>query len=454
MSWYFGGNSHLPAERTALKRGEPRSGQMLILLTLSLFFLFSLMGLSVDLGYSYFVKVYAQSAADSAATAAAIFANNNGYVCGTGIVCNTTYNCASPPTSPPTTPLEAGCLYASSNGFANTGNQSVSLIANNTTTPNESGNAPALWIQANVTQTVQHLFLFWSGFHSGPVAAQAIGAVSVTPASSCVYVIDPASTQGALLVSGAAILTASGCGVYVNSSHPTKALQVTGSASIVASTLNVHGGASIGGGAHTSPAPTTGAPVVADPLINLPAPAVSATCTHTNYSLTAGSDTIHPDGVYCGGITVANIGHLTMTAGTYILNGGGFNNANSGVITGSNVTIFLTGQNGQTPKPMSLIGDSVTTLTAPTAGTYQGILFYQDRNTTYGSVNTLGNSATLTATGSFYFPTTTLSLSGAVGTGTVAVVAKDFTLGGSATFTQDPTGTLTGLAGRNPGLIQ
>ncbi len=123
------------------------------------------MGLAVDLGYSYFVKVYAQTAADSAATAAAIYANKNGYVCGSGVTCNTTYTCLSPPTSPPTTPLQAGCLYANTNGFVNTGSQAVSLIANNTAVPNETGNTPALWIQAqHVANRLPHLFLYWAGF--------------------------------------------------------------------------------------------------------------------------------------------------------------------------------------------------------------------------------------------------------------------------------------------------
>jgi uncharacterized membrane protein len=125
---------------------KPRSGQIMIFATLSLTVLISALGLSVDLGYSYYIKIKAQAAADSAAQAAAVWANQNGYSCTHGVTCNSTYTCASPPVSPPLDPLQAGCLYASTNGFTNSANQTVTMIANNTAAPNESGLRPALWI--------------------------------------------------------------------------------------------------------------------------------------------------------------------------------------------------------------------------------------------------------------------------------------------------------------------
>src|SRR5579863_7065008 len=48
-----------------------RRGQALLLVTLSLFAMCGLLGLAVDLGWSYFVKKSAQNAADSAALATA-----------------------------------------------------------------------------------------------------------------------------------------------------------------------------------------------------------------------------------------------------------------------------------------------------------------------------------------------------------------------------------------------
>ncbi len=173
------------------RRQDRRSGQIIIFVCLSLSVLFAVIGLAVDLGYAYMIRVTEQSAADSAAQAAARYASQNGFTCGVGgLTCNSTYTCANPPVTPPVTALEAGCLYAQANGFLNTGNQTVTLIANNTAPPNEAGNtSPVLWIQASVTQTVHNSFLYWAGFHSGTVASQAIAGVRAIPPTSCVYVL-------------------------------------------------------------------------------------------------------------------------------------------------------------------------------------------------------------------------------------------------------------------------
>ncbi len=446
-----------------------RSGQMVIFVTLSLFFLFSIMGLSVDLGYSYSVKIIAQAAADSAASAAAIYANNNGYTCGSGITCNSTYSCPSTLTTA-STPLQAGCLYASANGFTNTGSQSVSLIANNTAAPNESGNSPALWIQANVSQTVPHLFLFWSGFQSGQVATEAVSGVTVTPNSGCVYVLDNGNTQNALNVSGNGSLSATSCGINVWSSN-SKAADGSGNAVISASTIRIHGtgpGMSCSGNAVCASF-TAGVAVPAttstayNPLVNLPAPSFTTTaagCQYgtatTPYNITSTPALPISPGVYCGGITVSG-GTLTFSSGVYILNGGGLSVSGAGGLSGANVMFFLTGlgvQSGK-QKPMALSGNSAVSLTAPNSGPYQGVLFFQDPSATYTGQNTLSGNNTISGSGTFYFPNTTLSFSGnSAANSKFAFVVWDLTVSGNASITQDPSGIYTGLAGRNPGLIE
>jgi len=146
-----------------------QAGQMLIFCTLSLVFMFGVMGLSVDLGYSYSVKVQTQAAADAAAAAAAAYASANRSTCGSsGVVCGSSYSCVASPAPPATTAMQAGCLYAKANGFVNSGNQTVALIENNTTPPNETGNAPNFWVQATVTQTVPIYFFSCQASRAGP----------------------------------------------------------------------------------------------------------------------------------------------------------------------------------------------------------------------------------------------------------------------------------------------
>lgn len=436
--------------------GDRRSGQMIIFVTLSLFFLFSVMGLAIDLGYSYYTKVYAQSAADAAATAAAKWATDHGFVCTTNIPCNSTYTCPNP-VGTVNTAFQAGCAYAQANGFTNGGSQTVTLIANNTTPPNTTGLGTALWVKATVAQTVPHMFLFWAGFQSGSVATQAIAGISSSGGAGCVYVLDPDATKDALLITGAASLTGSSCGVYVNSTGA-GAIDMQGSASITVTGgpgVQIRSpGTAIGNNPWSpiSPNPTSVASV-ADPLSSLVAPSFdTTTCKHTNYSLASSStDHIYPDGVYCGGITVGGSAHLTIDPGIYILKGGGYNSGNSAVVNGTGVTFFLTGTGGT---GMQLTGASVNNLTAPSSGAYQGILFWQDPAFGYTAANNYGNSAVLNATGTLYFPTTALNLSGAIAASKMALAVKDLNISGSATFQQDVSGAYTGLVRSKAALIQ
>ena len=456
-----------PTSASSLNGMQPRlnrrAGQMLVFVTLSLIFMFGVMGLSVDLGYSYFVKVQTQAAAVAAAAAAAAYASANGSTCGSGgVVCGTSYSCVASPTPPATTAMQAGCLYAKANGFVNSGNQTVALIENTTTPPNETGNAPNFWVQATVTQTVPHLFLFLSGFKSGSVASEAIAGITLIPSASCVYILDP-TMAGALTISGSGSVTASGCGVWVNSSSTT-AVNMSGSAILTATgggTIKVHASSNTGVCAYSctvSPALTLGAATVADPFASLPSPTVGTTCTYTNYtSPTTGSGSIGP-GVYCGGINVGNSYSLTMTSGMYIMYGGGFNVAGSASVTGSGVTVFLTGGtlggHTYTSSGVQLTNGGSTTLSAPTSGTYQGVLFFQDRLVTYTTGNAIAGAASTAMTGTFYFPTTSLSLSGSISAAKVALVVDSLSDTGSATYDQDSTGQYTGLAHGSTGLIQ
>jgi Flp pilus assembly protein TadG len=124
-------------------RGGQR-GQALLLVTLSLFAMCGLLGLAVDLGWSYYIQKSAQNAADSAALSAAHQA-----LCGLG----SSSSCGSPPAPGETVPitcgnvncqpatacaagtsnnLSSGCFFAQQNGFTpggNGGRQNVTIAA-------------------------------------------------------------------------------------------------------------------------------------------------------------------------------------------------------------------------------------------------------------------------------------------------------------------------------------
>ena len=78
-----------------------------------------------------------------------------------------------------------------------------------------------------------------------------------------IIVLDP-TAGGALSLSGNASIKLTG-GVFVDSSS-SSALSASGNAAIKASVIDVHGGVQKSGNASFSPAPTTGAATLADPL--------------------------------------------------------------------------------------------------------------------------------------------------------------------------------------------
>ena len=117
-------------------RTNPRSGQLLVLLCISLLVVFGMLALVVDLGYAYYKVQQAQSAADAAAMSGAVYALNNGHTCGqNGVVCGSVYNCDSPSVATASTDLQMGCLYAAANGFQNGGSQTVWMTANYSVPP-------------------------------------------------------------------------------------------------------------------------------------------------------------------------------------------------------------------------------------------------------------------------------------------------------------------------------
>ena len=170
---------------------KPR-GQALIMVTLALFAMCGLMGLAVDLGWSYFTEKSAQRAADAAALAAvrksfSTLTQSGPFAC-TANPCVPNTPCMVCQTTPaPCSGIAAGsnlyngCQYAAQNGFSSLSNprQEVRLTAD-TTSPfvTRTGNvAVHYWVTATVVETIPQLFSAIFGNGTGTVAASATAAV-------------------------------------------------------------------------------------------------------------------------------------------------------------------------------------------------------------------------------------------------------------------------------------
>src|SRR5689334_7769263 len=96
------------------QRRKLRGGQAVVMVTLALIAMSGVLGLAVDLGWSFFVKKSAQAAADTAALAAVAKAQtlvgNPPFTCGTGVQCTATVSC--PTSGSLTGNLNSACVYA------------------------------------------------------------------------------------------------------------------------------------------------------------------------------------------------------------------------------------------------------------------------------------------------------------------------------------------------------
>ena len=159
----------------------------------------------------------------------------------------------------------------------------------------------------------------------------------------------------------------------VNSTHPTAAMAVWGSGpSITASWIGVSGECSADPGAVT-PSPETGVPPALDPLAYLQPLDPSA------YPPGTRAGNVFSPGVYDSEIRIQS-GDVpaVFLPGTYILRDG--MKIQEGPVTGNDVTFYHTGE-GNT---ISITSDANVTLSAPTSGPLEGILFFGDPNAPFG----------------------------------------------------------------------
>jgi Flp pilus assembly protein TadG len=204
--------------------------------TLSLFMLFGIMGLAVDLGWSYYRRQVAQTAADSAALAAAVVAENSSgtdnIVCGANsVLCQAQTGCPTI-TGTPANNIQNGCLYATANGFTNGGNQTVTMYSTAAgTVPNATQFSVLYQVTATVGENNPQLFSGLQGHTMGQVQAVATAEVVQLPLPACIYALNQTNTQDEVLVSGSGVLSSPDCGIVDNSSN-SKALEASGGGKI------------------------------------------------------------------------------------------------------------------------------------------------------------------------------------------------------------------------------
>lgn len=254
------------------------------------------------------------------------------------------------------------------------------------------------------------------------------------------------------------------CGIAVNSMDA-GAFYMGGSAVIEATTASVTGGVEVSGSPDatwTQGPPRTGRPPVRDPYEALDAPAPGACATNnltigTNDDITldAGGGTM----TLCGGLTVRGTVHLEP--GTYVIDGGDVSFGSQSTVTGTDVTLVLTGQ-GTDYATLDINAGATVDLRAPTSGDWEDIAIYQDRDapSTSGSgliTNTMNGNASMTIEGVVYFPSQRVYVNGtgSSSNGCMNLVARQVAFSGnSAVVNTCPTRDLAKIRAWRVALIR
>lgn len=252
---------------------------------------------------------------------------------------------------------------------------------------------------------------FMRAFNKPATVVESRAVAGLVPADACVYILDPTASK-ALSVGGSARLTLEGCGVHVNS-NSSSAATTNGGGMVTATAVGVVGNYT---GSGFFPTPQTGVYQAPDPLKDLPAPP-SAGCTFIEPLVIQDTQVLNP-GNYCGGIQITSQGHVTLNPGMYVLNGGGLDVQAGATLIGDGVTFYNTAGGGYSFEPVEFMSNSTTQLSAPTSGTYKGILFFQDRSipTANNKPNKFAGTPDTEFRGTLYFPLGDVDYVGTSGT--------------------------------------
>jgi Flp pilus assembly protein TadG len=391
-----------------------QGGQAIVLVTLALFAMFGLMGLAVDLGWSFFLQRSAQSAADAAALGAVQEAKNRlgasfaSWTCpgspgatdawctsGAAIVdCTTVSNTSSN--------LYNGCRYAVSNGFDHTNNvrQTVNIRASDSTTlpalPATASGTPlgvkgiVYWVTVSTVQTVPQIFSSMLGNTTGTISAIATAAIvsSVLPGSfygmnmrgdcmggsSCGKDIDiggntTISAPGAIVLSSPCTGSGAGCAGQAISTGGNSLVDAKSSSVIVNGSINTVAGQNY----QPTPAQLGTAKDFLDPTRGLHEPPIMANSQGGGIKGCA-----IPGGVISGNVTLGPYNYFSYT---------GFSNGNP-IPDGRPITI--TGNATFDPTSTACDNGSAGAIKGTTgaeeSGTFKSFFIWGGMNVT-GSVN-------------------------------------------------------------------
>lgn len=383
------------------------SGNTLILTAAAMPLLIGSAGLATDTVEWALWKRQLQKAADSAAVAG-VYARMAGQDV-TKAVC---YDVD--PTTIPSAMRPTGCSATANSSAPNNNRTGLTLlkapvINTAATVPaNCTGCDNAVSVQLQVQKALPFSSFFMT---AAPVITANATAAAINAGNYCVVSLESTNATG--INAGGSTVVDLGCGMITNSTSLDAAVAL-GSSSVRATPVAAVGGLDTtdNWASGTTLLPYTIAQP--DPFSSINPPAIPSSCSNFNdhpSDVQTWPASPPAGGVQCIRGSFIPQGTVNLQPNTtYVITGD--MGANSGaVINCSGCTFVLTNSNPANTGTLQLNGNATWNLSAPTTGTYHGILFYQNRGaSTAGSVVNGNSQANLS--GAFYFPASDLTYNG------------------------------------------
>lgn len=381
-------------------------GSTAIVVALSMTLVMAGAAFGVETSYWYYKDMQLQAAADAAAYAGALEKREGGDLDDAEV---------------------AGTKAAADNGY-----DEAKGTADFNSPPSTGSHLTSNAVEVTLEETSQRYFS--SLILNTPVILRARAVATYEDAgSACVLALHTSASKAALF-SGSSTSKFLGCSVMSNSVAD-DAVKIQGTGKLETSCIYAVGGVS----STTSgmklddpdcPTPQINVSPVHDPFAKVEAPTAPTTPCQS-----ASSSPLQP-GKYCSGLSLS--GTKTLSPGVYYISGGDFKVNASANISGTGVTIYLTGT-----ARVSMNGNSTSKLSAPTdsGNPYKGMLFFGDRSNSATTKNIFNGTADSLLTGAIYFATQTVQFNGNFSgdEGCTQIVGLTVEWNGNANFKKDCT---------------
>ena len=399
------------------------SGQTLILFVLALGVLLGMAAMTIDVGLAYVARRDMQNAADAAALAGAdaILEGQSSVLA-----------------------ANAARDLALQNGYDNAAADVTVTINVPPTSGPHLGDSD--FIEVFIAHPIDTILASAVGKTTPfDVSARAVAGIDRTPKPYSIITLSQTACQS-MQFNGQVHLTIIDAGTLTNSECTVGAFSTNGTINVATAANHVVGGWHMTGNSGDVSLPPSRAGHFDDPLIGVPVPTPTSAPVQTcpTFPGKPGTVTLQP-GVYdctidpqgqwglqfepgdyyiTGGIVINGGGNVSFGQGLYFLQGEGLTITGNGVVTGDGVTFYI--DEGQ----VTLTGTSDTQLTAPTSGTYEGIVIFQNRTLT-STVNMSGG-ATADGWGAVYAAGAQIHLVGNTGSTLHQFISDTFLMDGNS----------------------